>query len=44
MSISVLGGEVEVETFMTSSHARRDVSEAYQKDSVVYTTLLLFSC
>ena len=41
MSISVLGAEEEVETFLTSSHAGRDVSEEYQKDSVVYTNVVV---
>ena len=41
MSISVLGAEEEVETFLTSSHTGRDVSEEYQKDSVVYTNVVV---
>ena len=46
-SISVLGGEEEVEAFLTSRHAGRDISEEYQKDSVVYTNIVvvqLLSC
>ena len=47
MSISVLGGEEEVETFLTCSHAGRNVSEDYRKDSVVYINIVvvqLLSC